>query len=156
MLLHEDPKEFAAKCAAAELGCAECSGKIKTPPEGGAPFSSGPWRGRYLCADCWTIFYAEHPEHLADQESIDYCRREAEQIKSDRAAKKGEILHQEGPNKVVLTHRGTILFHLEPDPGQLRMEFDAERFALLLRCLQMIDSKNIVGFSLTGLQDAVR
>jgi hypothetical protein len=155
MLLHEDPKVFAAKCAAAALGCAECSGKIKNPPVG-EPFSAGPWRGRYLCPDCWTIFYAEHPEHLADQESIDYCRKEAERIKSDRLAEKGEILYQENGSKVVLTGRGTILFHLEPAPGRLQMEFDAERFALLLRSLQIVDSKNIMGFSLTGLQDSVR
>lgn len=154
MILHEDPKVYQAKVDAAKLGCAECGGKIKSPPVGD-PFSSGPYRGRYLCPDCWTIVYADHPEQLADAESVAYCKREAERIKTERAAKLGETLYQEGQSRAVLTARGTLLLHLEVAPGHLTTEFDPDRFALLLRALREVDSKNISGYSLSTLRDNI-
>lgn len=156
MLLHEDPKVFKAKCEAASLGCAQCQAVILPNPPKGDPFSSGPYRGRFLCSDCWTIVYAEHPEQLADSESVAYCKREADRIRSERAAKSGELLYQEGGSKAVLTSRGTLLLHIEPAPGHLTTEFDCDRFAILLRALQSVDTKNIQGFSLTSLQDQIR
>lgn len=152
MILHEDPKVYAAKVEAAALGCAECKGSIKSPPVGD-PFSSGPYRGRYLCPDCWTLVYADHPEHLADAASVAYCKREADRIRTERAAKLGEILYQEGGSRAVLTQRGTLLLHLEGPPGYLPTEFDADRFALLLRALKEVDLKNIQGFSIKPLRE---
>jgi hypothetical protein len=154
MILHEDPKAYAAKVEAAKLGCAECKASVKNPPVGD-PFSSGPYRGRYLCSDCWTIVYAEHPEMLADPESVSFCKREAERIKTERAAKAGEVLYEEGPSRAVLTARGTLLLHLEVTPGHLGAEFDPDRYALLLRALKQVDTMNIVGYSLSTLRDNI-
>lgn len=153
------------KIEVAKLGCPKCGGEIKYPPSplggvsercpAGDPFSKGEYKGRYLCSDCWIIIYSEHPEQLADQVTVAYCTREAERIKTERAAKAQEVLYQEGGSRAVLTARGTLLLHLEATPGHLATEFDPDRFALLLRALKEVDTKNIQGYSLSTLRDNI-
>lgn len=80
-----DPKEYQARVRAAKLGCGVCGAALhRRESPAGDPFSTGGYKGRYWCSDCWTLWYDEHPEHLADDESRQYIAKEAERIRSDR------------------------------------------------------------------------
>jgi len=126
-----------AKDAAARLGCPQCQGPIRVPPAGD-PFSQGPNRGRYLCAECWTLYWDEHPEDLADEESRQYVREEAKQIRLKRGA---ELLFEEGRNRVYLSNRGTLVFDIKSAVPTAENEYDPERFQLLARALRAISGK---------------
>lgn len=145
--IHEDAAEYRFKCEAAREGCALCKAPIRNPPVG-PPFSSGPNRGRYFCMDCWTIYWSEHPGDLADPESVAYCKQEAEDIKLRRIVSSGELIFSEGDSRVVLTPRGLIAIHLEKKPGHSMGEYGPERFGLLLRAIQAVADKNIVGYQI--------
>jgi hypothetical protein len=147
-MLFDDPRAYALKIAAARMGCGQCGGALRIPPSGD-PFTGGPWRGRYLCQDCWTLYYADHPEHLADPETVDFIQKEAEYIKVKRAVEGAEILFEEGDNRAYLTGRGTLVFRLENTPGQNADEYDPVRFQLLLRAIHAIDVKSVAGYSLS-------
>lgn len=149
----EDMEEFFesresrdAAVQAAMLGCAICGGMVRVPPAGD-PFSGGPWRGRYLCQDDWTLYYSEHPEHLADQATVNYIKREAEKIKLERATKDAEILFKEGESMVFLTSSGTIAFRLEKSDSMASEEYDPARFELLVRALQAVDQAAVPGYT---------
>lgn len=126
-----------ARDAAAKLGCAQCQGPIRVPPAGD-PFSQGPYRGRYLCADCWTLYWDEHPEDLADDASRQYVREEAKQIRLKRGA---EVLYEEGQNRVYLSNRGTLVFDIRSAVQTAENEFDPERFQLLVRAVKAVSGK---------------
>ena len=126
-----------AKDAAARLGCPQCQGPIRMPPAGD-PFSQGPNRGRYLCADCWTLYWDEHPEDLADDKSREYVREEAKQIRLKRGA---EVLYEEGQSRVYLSSRGTIVFDIRSAVKTAENEFDPERFQMLVRAVKAVDGK---------------
>jgi len=76
---------YKIRVAAANLGCGICGGTIVDPVDGGDPFSGGPYQGRYWCASCWTLYYAEHPEHLADESTKKFIALEAAEIRKAAA-----------------------------------------------------------------------
>lgn len=78
-----DPKVFTRRIHAARRGCGGCGTKISMPPAGD-PFSAGTHKDRYWCPDCWTLYYDEHPEHLADQETRLFVSKEALKIRQAR------------------------------------------------------------------------
>lgn len=133
----EDPRAFIRRVEAARLGCGQCGSAIKERPAGD-PFSGGPYRGRYWCPDCWTLYYDQHQEHFADAESRSYNHEEAIRIREKRAS---EVLYKDGDNRVYLTERGTIMFELKSSVPLAPNEFDPERFAGLLKSLQAIAGK---------------
>ena len=140
-----ESRELAIK--AAMLGCAICGAPVRVPPAGD-PFSSGPWRGRFLCADCWVLYYSEHTEHLADQATVTFIKKEAERIRLERASQGAEVIFQEGASSVVLTSNGTLAFNLERTEGRAPEEYDTARFELLLRALEAVHQAGVAGFSL--------
>ena len=117
---------------------------LVTVKAGGNPFASGPHEGRYWCLACWMLYWSEHPECLADEESRRHVQKEARLILLER---KGlEVLYQEGDSRVCLTERGTLLFQIKPGQGMIAEEYDPDRFALLARAMQAIDTKEIAGY----------
>lgn len=136
----DDPKSFIIRVNAAKLGCAICKAPIRVPPAGD-PFPGGPYQGRYWCPDCWTIYYDQHPEHLADLESRQYVAEEAKAIKLARLRKGAEIIYEQGENRVLLTERGTVLFDIQSTVALQPCEFDPERFGALLKALDGIKGK---------------
>lgn len=133
-----------AKINAARLGCGQCRAAIRIPPAGG-PFSSGPWRGRYLCADCWTIYWAAHPEDLADQETYEYVTEQSREIQRKRESKTyfegAEVLYEDGKNRVLLSRRGTLVFDIGSAVETGPNEYDPERFQSLLKALKAVNGK---------------
>jgi hypothetical protein len=137
-------REFAYRCAL--LGCVQCGGPLHTPPSGD-PFSSGPWIGRYLCDSCWNIYYSEHPEHLADQASVEYVNRQAAKARMEMAAKASEVLFKDGESRIILTPNGTLAFYLEKSDSLLAEEYDPARFLLLVRALRSVDEAKVPGYA---------
>lgn len=139
----EDPRAYMIRISAARLGCAQCGGAVRVPPAGD-PFSGGPFRGRYWCAECWCLYWDEHPEHLADEESRQYVREEAVQIRLKRGA---EILFEEGPSRVYLSKKGTLLFDIRSAVELTPNEFDADRFKTFMKAAHAIAGR-VPGFEL--------
>lgn len=142
----ETPESRAFALKAAKLGCAQCGAQIRIPPSGD-PFSAGPCVGRYWCNSCWDVFYSEHPEHLADEESVEYVNRMARQVRIDRAMKESEVLFREGENVAILTSNGTLMLRLEKSSGMAGDEFDPDRFSLLMRALQAVERAAVPGYT---------
>jgi hypothetical protein len=141
----EDRKAREEAIKAAMLGCAICGARVRVPPAGD-PFSDGPYRGRYLCADDWTLYYAEHPEHLADRATVEYVKKEAERIKLGRITADAEIVFEEGGSRAFLMNSGTIILRLEKSETLSSDEYDFERFGLLMRALQAVGKAAVPGF----------
>lgn len=144
-MAYSDSPAYAANLAAAGLGCGICGGLVRTPPSSD-PFSQGPYRGRYWCADCWTLYWDEHPHHLADSASRRYNASEATRIRKERG---WELLYEEGENRAYLTERGTLIMMLAPMEGFGLGEYHPEQFQTLLKILKAVDQKAIYGFTLT-------
>lgn len=141
-----DPEDFAAAAramTAARKGCAECGGPVRVPPAGD-PFSTGPFIGRYRCADCWTLYWAQHPDDLADEETYEYVCDQAAQIQVKRGS---EILFQDGANRVYLSYRGTLVFDIRPSAEHAQNEYDPDRFNELVRAIKAVSGK-VAGYSL--------
>jgi hypothetical protein len=139
---------YKVRAAAAALGCGICGGSIVDPVEGGDPFSAGPYLGRYWCSSCWTIYYSEHPEHLADDATRRLIGMEAAAIRKGRG---WELVYEEGENKVYFTERGTLLLKLAPREGYGAGEYHPEDFQLLARIFAEIDRKGFAGFTFSSV-----
>lgn len=126
-----------AHVMAAKKGCAQCCGRVRVPPAG-PPFSAGPNVGRYLCADCWTLYYAEHPEHLADEDTKKYIAEEVRRINLRRQA---SVLYEEGKNKVYMSARKTLVFEIHGNPELAPLEFDAAKLAWFTKALAALQAK---------------
>lgn len=122
---------------AAKKGCAQCMGRLRVPPAA-PPFSGGPNVGRYLCMDCWTLYWDEHPENLADADSRRYVAEEARRIRLRRQA---SVLFQEGPSRIYLSSRGTLILDLHSKAELAPNEFDAEKLALLGRAIAAVSAR---------------
>lgn len=137
----EDPKSYIIRVNAAKMGCALCGAQGLRIPPAGDPFSSGPYQGRYWCADCWTLYYDEHPVHLADIETRQFVSEEAKQIRLDRLRKGAELVYEDGDNRIFLTERGTLLIDLKGTVPLQPCEYDPEKFGALLRAIQGVQGK---------------
>lgn len=147
-----DPAAEAAAMAAARLGCAQCGAPLKLPPSGD-PFSSGPHKGRYLCADCWTLRWADDPRDLADERSRAYVAEEARRIRAARAqeararesgvalGRGSEVLHEDGGNKAFLTEHGMVYLSLACEPGRSPDEFGPERWRALAAAVAAVNAR---------------
>lgn len=122
---------------AAKKGCGQCLGRLRIPPAA-PPFSQGPNVGRYLCSDCWTLSWDEHPENLADQESRRYVAEDAARI---RLRRKASVLFQEGLSTVYKSSRGTIVFDIRSKSELAPNEYDAEKLAILVKAVNEISGK---------------
>jgi hypothetical protein len=94
--------------------------------------------------DCWTLYWDEHPEHLADDDSKKYV---AEQARVIRLRKQASVLYQEEQCRVYVSARGTLIFELAADQEHPPHEFDAERFLMLLQAMESIQGKLPSGFA---------
>lgn len=144
MLPPDDPKTYILRVNAGKLGCAICHGVIRVPAgraPAGDPFQAPPYQGRYWCADCWTLYYDEHPKHLTDAETREFIADEAKKIRLDRLRNGAEIIYEDGENRAFLTERGTILFDLHSAVTLQPMEFDPERLNALIKALGAVKGK---------------
>lgn len=134
--MEDSPQWVAVKIASAKKGCGQCNGPVRfSSKPAGDPFTGGPWKGRYLCDDCWTLYYNQHPEHLADLETRQFVEEEADRVRRKRLCHGAEILYEDGENRVLLTHKGTLFFDLHSSIEQPENEFDPEKFEALLKAL---------------------
>jgi hypothetical protein len=132
----EDAKAFMTRLQAARLGCGMCSAAVRVPPAG-EPFSSGPFIGRYWCGDCWTLYWDDHPDHLADEESRTYVREDAKRIRVRRGSK---VLYEEGESRVYRTSKGTYVFDLRTGKDLAQNEVDAAGLEILIRALKVVQT----------------
>lgn len=148
----QEEREYAIH--AAKKGCGKCGAPIGREGQapGGAPFSTGPYKGRYVCMDCWTLHWDQHPEELADEMSREYVAQEAANIRLLK--QKCEVLFEEGQTRVFLTERGTLVFSLGLSPGCAPNEFDPDRFQVLVRAMRKVDAAGMTGFCLSSLEAA--
>jgi hypothetical protein len=130
----EDAKAFMMRLQAARMGCSLCNAAVRVPPSGD-PFSKGPHIGRYWCVDCWTLYWDEHPEHLADDESRTYVREDAKRIRVRRGSR---LVYEEGENKVYKTSKGTLVFDFRTSSALALNEYDPARLQILTRALEAI------------------
>lgn len=137
----DNPRTYILRVNAAKLGCAICQAPPRRLPPAGEPFPSGPYQGRYWCADCWTLYYDEHGDHLADVDTQQYVQEEAKKIRLDRLRKGAEMIYQDGEHRAFLTDRGTILFDIQSTVAMQPMEFDPERFGALLKAVLAVKGK---------------
>lgn len=137
----EDPKSYIIRVNAAKQGCGICGTPARKLPPAGDPFSSGPYQGRYWCDDCWTLYYDEHPEHLADADTRAYVSEEAKRIRVLRLRKDAEMIYEEGENRVFLTERGTMLFDIPSSVPLQAVEFDPERFLAMMKAMEAVKGK---------------
>lgn len=133
----EDPKVVAARIQAARLGCGMCRSPIPIRAASD-PFSKGPFIGRFWCMDCWTLYWDEHPEHLADEESRAYVREDAKRIRLRRGSK---LVYEEGNDRVFRTAKGTLVFDLRTSRELAPNEFDPARLAVLERALKALQTQ---------------
>lgn len=137
--MNEEAKAGFARIKAAQLGCAICEAPFPARnPQPGEPFSGGPYRGRYWCMACWTLYWAEHPECFCDEESRKFNAQEAKAIRIKRGA---EVLYEDGDSRVYLTPRGTVLFDIKSAVALGENEFDPERLSALAKAITAIREK---------------
>lgn len=130
----EEAKAFMVRLQAARLGCGLCAGAVRVPPAGD-PFSKGPYIGRYWCMDCWTLYWDEHPEHLADEESRVYVREQAKRIRVRRGSK---MVYENGNDRVFVTSKGTLFLDFRTSGTLAPNEYDSARLEVLKKALEAI------------------
>lgn len=130
---------------AAKKGCAQCHGRLRIPPAG-PPFSQGPNVGCYLCRDCWTLYWDEHPKSLADDDSRRYVAEEAKRIRLRRQA---AVLFQDGQSTVYLSSRGTVVFDIKSTADLAPNEYDAGKLALLVKAVNEIAERKELAVRVT-------
>jgi hypothetical protein len=122
------------------VSCAQCGDKMTRDPAT-VPFQTGPYKGGFLCSDCWILYWDEHPEILADVASRQWVRAKALAIRMKRVG--AELLFEEDGNRAYLTERGTVLIDLQRLPFGGPNEYDASRFHVLLRMAEAFEKKGI-------------
>lgn len=110
--------------------CAQCGTRTNRAP-GAMPFSSGPYKGGFLCPDCWTLYWDEHPELLGDAKSRAGVAEEARRIRLKRAGEGSKLLFEQDGNRAFLTPRGTVIIDLKRMPFGGADEFDEARLKAL-------------------------
>ena len=126
--------------------CAECGQKMTRTPTA-RPFSEGPHKGGFRCQSCWALYWDEHPELLANQESRRLVANQAREIRIKRAGGEGsELLYDDGENKAFLTARGTIVLALKRSTFDGPDEYDGERFKTLLKAIEAVYGKKVPGY----------
>jgi hypothetical protein len=109
------------------------------PARDSVPFSSGPFKGRFLCGDCWTLELERRPGDLADRESVAYVADEARRIRQRRRETQGSApLHSGASARAFLTPKGTVIIDVDRAPGLGPDEYDAARLAELVRALRAV------------------
>lgn len=126
-----------AHVMAAKKGCALCCGRIRVPPAG-PPFQAGPYVGRYLCADCWTLYYEKNPGDLSDEDTKKFVSEESKRIGLRRQA---SVVYEDGPNRVYVSARKTLVFEIHLNPDLAPLEFDAAKLAWLIKALIVLQTK---------------
>jgi len=124
------------------VSCAQCGDKMTRDPAT-VPFQTGPFKGGFLCKECWVLYWDEHPEILADAASRQWVKLEARAIRVKRAGAGSELLFEEDGNRAYLTDRGTVLIDLKRLPFGGPDEYDAARFQMLLKMAKAFEAKGV-------------
>ena len=124
------------------VSCAQCGDKMTRDPAT-VPFQTGPFKGGFLCKECWVLYWDEHPEILADAASRQWVKLEARAIRVKRAGAVSELLFEEDGNRAYLTDRGTVLIDLKRLPFGGPDEYDAARFQILLKMAKAFEAKGV-------------
>ena len=127
------------------VSCAQCGDKMTRDPAT-VPFQAGPYKGGFLCKECWIIYWDEHPEILAAAASRQWVKSEARAIRVKRAGAGSELLFEEDGSRAYLTERGTVLVDLKRLPFGGPDEYDPARFATLLKIAQACRDKEVPGY----------
>jgi len=124
------------------VSCIQCGDKMTRDPAT-VPFQTGPYKGGFLCGECWVLYWDEHPEILADAASRQWVKAQARAILIKRAGAGSELLFEEDGNRAYLTDRGTVLIDLKRMPFGGPDEYDAARFQMLLKMAKAFEAKGV-------------
>lgn len=124
------------------VSCIQCGEKMTRDPAT-VPFQTGPYKGGFLCTECWVLYWDEHPEILADAASRQWVKAQARAILIKRAGAGSELLFEEDGNRAYLTDRGTVLIDLKRMPFGGPDEYDASRFQMLLKMAKAFEAKGV-------------
>lgn len=124
------------------VSCAQCGEQMTRDPST-VPFQTGPYKGGFLCRECWVLYWDEHPEILADAGSRQWVKVEARAIRVKRAGAGSELLFEEDGNRAYLTERGTVLIDLKRLPFGGQDEYDGARFQMLLKMAKAFEAKGV-------------
>lgn len=134
-----------ARRAPVSLLCAQCGVQMTRDPAA-TPFKTGPWKGGFLCKDCWVLYWDEHPELIADASSRGWVAQQARSIRLKRVGGGAELLFEEGPNRAYLTERGTVIVDIERLQFGGPDEYDPARFAILMKIAKACHDKQVPGY----------
>lgn len=114
----------------------DCKSSMQNPRASGEPFKDGPYKGGFLCLECWVLEWDENSWYLADENTRDWVSEEAGRIRDRRLS--SEVVFRSGANVAHLTSRGTVRIHLERPPHCSADEYDPDRLRMLQRALAKI------------------
>jgi len=144
-----NPNGPAVRRAPIPISCAQCGCRMTRDPAT-VPFRVGPYKGGFLCRDCWVLYWDDHPEMLADAQSRQWVQGESRSIRLRRAGAGSELLFEEDGNRAYLTERGTVLIDLKRLPFGGPDEYDGARFQLLLKMAEAFKKKEVPGYEGDG------
>lgn len=125
--------------------CEGCGERIQVN-RSATPFKDGPYKGGFVCNNCFVVYLDEHPEKTTAGER-GRIAKEADAIRLQRATAHGELLFEEAEAKAWLTPRGTVFVELPRMPFGGPMDFDPDRFRTLMRMFAAVREK-IPGYEL--------
>lgn len=115
--------------------CVSCNEELRKLRPGSKPFKDGPYKGGYVCTDCYILSLDEDSKAQAS------VRLEANKIRAKRAQWRKELLFDDPDGKAWLTDRGTILLEIKKLSFGAPEEFDAARFQVFVRAFKEIAKK---------------
>jgi hypothetical protein len=127
------------------VSCAQCGSRMTRDPST-VPFRVGPFKGGFLCRECWILYWDDRPELLADVKSRQWVSGQAREIRLKRVGDGSELLFEDGESRAFLTDRGTVLVDLKRLPFGGPDEYDGERFKILLKMAKAFQEKLVPGY----------
>lgn len=121
------------------VACARCDRAVQIR-RGAEPFRRGPYKGRFLCLDCFVLHQDENPGPTSTPEQRLRLREEADKIRLERGDR-GELLYQDAEVTAWLTPRGHIWLDLKRTPFAGPEEFDAFRYRAMMRAFKAAGEK---------------
>lgn len=132
------------KKAPLPVNCAKCGSRMQREP-GALPFSKGPYKGGFLCSDCWILSWDENPNVIGDAQTRNWVAQKAREVRLTRVGSGSEMLFEDGKTRAYLTARGTILVDLERLPFGGPDEFDPDRYQTMMKIFDAV-RKTVTGY----------
>jgi hypothetical protein len=132
-----NPAERERRFRPFDVVCAKCDRAIH-PRRGAEPFRKGPYKGGFLCPECFILDQDEHPDPKMSPAARGRLAEEAKKIRQEIAITRGELMHEDDDVRAWMTPRGTIHLDLKRTPFSGPDEYDIWRFRALLRAFRAV------------------